>query len=373
MLNGHRTVMLVLGWRVDEIQRGVADYAREHRWHLVIHNGPEFERDIGNWRGDGMICALECDLVERLLDKKTHVVSLVIKEKGFQFAGYRFVREDDEEIGRIAAEYFMKRGFSHYAAYSVSHRAERFVRELQNAGYSCIQIPESFQHDQERLADWLKKLPAPCALFCENDWDAAEAVNAAIWNGIRIPEDLAILGVGNDFLICHAPAIPISSVDCRYYELGRRAAYELDRMLDGNGSSADNGKIIPIAPDPLVAERKSSEFFAVSNQKLTAILEYMRCHAQERQTVREISEKFYLSEAALYKLFMRNLGISPKKFLLERKLRKAAELLRTTNRTMVGIADDCGFATPGAMFSAFRSEFGCTPGEWRSQGVNFSP
>ena len=227
-----------------------------------------------------------------------------------------------------------------------------------------------FNRDQQVLARWLKALPAPCALFCENDWDAADAVNAAIWNGLRIPSSLAILGGGNNALVCNAPAIPISSVDFRYYELGQRVAEEMDRILDGEKIDPEP---LHFPPSPLVVERRSTDFFAVSNLKLTKILELLRRNAERKISLHEVAKQFALSDSALYKLCVRNLGISPKEFLLEQRLSRVRELLLSTRQTMEEIAENCGFPTPGAMFSAFRKTFQMSPGEWRRNNKSDLP
>ena len=362
MLRGHKTVMLALGWRIENLVRGIADYGHEHRWHLVFQNGGDFERDLRNWRGEGLICALPEEILSCRSWEKTAVVSLItLPNVPFP---YRMIREDDEEIGRIAAEYFMKRGYRHYAAYSVSRRYEGFRKTLEKQGVSCIASGSMFSRDQEKLAAWLKSLPKPCALFCENDWDAADAVNAAIWNGISIPSSLAVLGGGNNTLVCNAPAIPISSVDFRYYELGRVVAGEMDRILDGE---AIDPNPLYFPPFPRIVERKSTDFFAVSNPKLAEILEELRSRADQKLELHEVAKRYALSDSAFYKLCMRNLGISPKQFLREQRLARVCEQLLSTRQTMEEIAERCRFPTPGAMFSAFRNTFHVSPGEWRKK------
>lgn len=369
MLKGHKTVMLALGWRIETLVRGIADYAREHRWHLVFQNGGDFERDLRNWRGDGLICALPEEILSCRSWENTAIVSLITL-RNFPFP-YRMIREDDYAVGGIAAEYFLKRGYRNFAAYSISRRCEGFRETLEKHGCTCICSGTMFNRDQQELARWLKALPAPCALFCENDWDAADAVNAAIWNGLRIPSSLAILGGGNNALVCNAPAIPISSVDFRYYELGQRVAEEMDRILDGEKIDPEP---LHFPPSPLVVERRSTDFFAVSNLKLTKILELLRRNAERKISLHEVAKQFALSDSALYKLCVRNLGISPKEFLLEQRLSRVRELLLSTRRqTMEEIAENCGFPTPGAMFSAFRKTFHMSPGEWRRNNKSDLP
>lgn len=96
MLKGHKTVMLALGWRIETLVRGIADYAREHRWHLVFQNGGDFERDLRNWRGDGLICALPEEILSCRSWENTAIVSLITL-RNFPFP-YRMIREDDYAV-----------------------------------------------------------------------------------------------------------------------------------------------------------------------------------------------------------------------------------------------------------------------------------
>ena len=215
---------------------------------------------------------------------------------------------------------------------------------------------------ESRVLHWLNSLPKPCALLCENDWDAAEILNIANWNNIPVPSALSILGVGNDELICHAPAVTLSSIDSRFYELGRRAGEELDALLAGKMESSE---MIYVDPDPIVRERESSDFTATDNPKLISIMNYLKENSSSPIQIEKLAQKFYLSESSLYKLFMGNLKRSPKQFLLELRLKQACNLLNTGNLTMEEIAGRAGFPTLCAFFTAFRKKFNVSPGEWR--------
>ncbi|WP_419646288.1 substrate-binding domain-containing protein, partial [Victivallis vadensis] len=108
------------------------------------------------------------------------------------------------------------------------------------------------------------------AVFCENDWDAAELLNTALWGKIAVPDELAILGVGNDELVCMAASVSLSSVNSRLYELGQLAAAELDKLIDG--TEAPEGALF-LKPEPLVVERRSTDFYAVENPELMRMIE----------------------------------------------------------------------------------------------------
>ncbi|PWM88134.1 MAG: hypothetical protein DBX90_01480 [Lentisphaerae bacterium] len=366
-----KTVLLALAWHLEKLTQGIADYARAHNWHLLIHRGGELREILRRWRGNGIISsfwnaytdsATEEVLAARSWDA-TRMVSLVpIRNPRIPC---RVVREDDYAIGTLAAEYFLGTGHRNYAVYSDSVRMTGFRDRLRRSGFACCDLSpyRAAEREEAELLGWLRELPKPCAVFCENDWDAAELLNTAFWGKIAVPDELAILGVGNDELVCMAASVSLSSVDSRLYELGQLAAAELDKLIDG--TEAPEGALF-LKPEPLVVERRSTDFYAVENPELIRMIEYFRNHACEPFSVAEAARRFHTSESALYKLFVRNLKISPKQFVLEQRLRNACSYLKMERAwPMEEVARRAGFPTACAMFSIFQKRFGTSPGNWR--------
>ena len=363
MISGHRAVMLILGRHPESLIQGVVDYSRENDWYLVIQRGEDFINDLKSWDGDGVISGISEEILQCRSWENMALVSWSALNT-FK-TPYRLVREDDYAIGRLAAKYFLEKGYRKFAAHSESRRRDGFRDALHEAGYDCISTERQIRSNI-KLSEWVKTLPKACAVFCENDWDAADLVNAAVWSGIKIPSELSVVGVGNDRLICNAPAVSISSVDSRLYELGRLAAQELDNQFHGISVPADP---LYLAPAPMIAERRSSDFFAVDDKRLVQVLEFMKSNAKVSLSIHDIARHFSLSESTLYKLFTASLGISPKQFLLECRLKLVCEQLANSSsrQTIDAIALNSGFPTAGAMFSAFREKFGASPADWRKK------
>jgi LacI family transcriptional regulator len=377
MSKTRKTVLLALAWHLERLMQGVVDYAKVHDWHLVIHRGGDFKKVLYRWRGEGIITsfwnAYTEEDTERILTarnmKTTKLISLVPVKNSCDSC--RIVREDDYAIGKLAADYFVNCGHRNFAAYSDSLRMIGFCDQLysRDINFHCY-APNRSGEDESQLTDWLRALPKPCAIFCENDWDAAELINTAIWAKLTIPDELAILGVGNDALICQATPISLSSIDSRLYELGKTAAAELDEFIDGKESPEN---VLLLKPNSLVVERQSTHFYAVENPVLRKMINYFRKNATSHVSITDVARKFHISESAFYKLFVRNLEISPKQFLLEQRLRIACDfLLNNSACTMDEIAWQSGFPTACAMFSAFQKRFGTSPGNWRKNNINTS-
>lgn len=355
-----KRVMLMVEWQVGQLVNGVVGYARAHNWHLILWHAGDVRSALREWHGDGIIASLLYpDLFTRKnLTGDTKLVSLVPLK--YPCIPYTLVREDDSIIGKIAADYFIKCGYRNFGVYSVSARGRSFREELKVRGSAqCAWLSTD---TPEKLPQWLKNLPKPCAVFAENDWDASDVINIAMQNGIAIPSDISVLGVGNDSCVCHAPAISLSSIDSRLYQLGWSAAEELDRLIDGG---KENPRGIFISPAPVPIERESSNFIIRSNPRLREIIDYMRKNLDRKISIHSLAVRFGLSDSAFYKLFASQFSSSPKQILLELKLRHADDMLRTQNCAMKQVAEESGFSTLTAFFKAFKEKYGCTPGEWR--------
>ncbi|MFV1995838.1 MAG: XylR family transcriptional regulator, partial [Verrucomicrobiales bacterium] len=136
---------------------------------------------------------------------------------------------DNREVGREAAHYFVRRGFRHFA-YFGSRRA-RFSEEreagyrevLEESGYELVshhaeflpKLPpaEIWSPSSSRLENWLRDLSKPVAIFCSNDLPARRIAEACARGGLRVPDEVAILGVDNDESECRLAYPALSSVD----------------------------------------------------------------------------------------------------------------------------------------------------------------
>jgi len=356
-----KRVMLMVEWQVGQLVHGVVNYAHSHNWHLILWHAGDVRGALRNWRGDGIIASLLYPNLftrKNLIQQDTKLVSLVPLK--YPSIPYTLVREDDDAIGRLAAEYFIKCGYMHFGVYSTSPRGKSFSETLKERGFNkCFRLSTN---TPEKLPQWLVRLPKPCAVFAENDWDASDVINTALLSNIGIPSELSVLGVGNDTCVCHAPAISLSSIDSRLYQLGWSAAEELDRLIDG-GEANPLGTFIPPAPIPI--ERESMDLVVRSEPRIREIIDYMKLHLSQKLPIHSLALRFGLSDSALYKLFAAQFNASPKQILLELRLKQADYMLRTGSYTIKQVAEGAGFPTLPAFFEVFKEKYGCTPGQWK--------
>ncbi len=357
----HKRILLLLNFYYPRLHRGIMDYARTHQWDIETPYPRYLEESARNWRGDAIIT----DMDYYLPQLRKRGVRIAVPAETLAEKADCTVCSDEEKIGSIAADYFLHKGFSHFAFCSGTARGKAFQEKLRRHGYSAIPIAGTYPYMTEKRLrnrmELLKKLPRPCAIFCENDRESGHVVNLALDAGLRVPEDLSVLGVGNDDLLCNSSAISLSSVETRLYERGLRLAEALDRIFHGQ----ESGTILKLEPTQKIIERKSTGFYAIEHPLLREMIQYLTRHAATPIQIADLAKEFHLSVSAVYRTFMNHLGISPKKLLLDARMDIARRLLLDTDDKISAIAEEAGFPTAASFFETFHKIHTCTPQEWR--------
>ena len=347
--------------------RGVTDYARTHDWHLgMISKRFELPR---NWNGDGILTHLtDSPQLKKFL--QVHADVPIISFNKYWGAKcnfpYAVVCEDNEEIGRIAARYFLLLGNIHYCWYGKHpDRYAAFAAELalNNCQTQTI-IPSEkiLNHAWDEISVWLleqlHKLQLPCAVFCDNDSWARELLEAALMGGFRVPEDIAILGVDNEELICNSVSIPISSIDNRLRKIGYEGAAMLGRLMAGEPFPV-NPVLVPPVPLPVV--RRSTDVHATGNPVVAKAVEFIRKNHTSDISVLDIARKAGISDSGLRKLMNRTIGTSPSQLLLNSRIAAACRLLRETELKIEDVAVQSGLGSTQSLHEHFRHVLDTTP------------
>lgn len=357
----HKRILLLLNCYLPRLHRGIVDYARSHEWFLEVAYAGYLKEAMRSWKGDAVITDMNYYLPQL---RKRGVRIAVSADSLANFADCT-VCPDENRIGVIAAEYFLHKGFTQFALCTGTRRGHAFQTRIEQSGYAVTPLHNSFPYVTEsslnRLIAQLGALPRPCAIFCENDWTAARVVNEALDMGIRVPEEFAVLGVGNDDLLCNSTFVPLSSVETRLYERGRRLAEALDRLLDGTAQDS----VVRLEPSQSVIERKSTGFFAVEHPVLREMVQWLTARAANPVQIADLAAHFHLSVSAVYRTFMNHLGIPPKKLLLDARMDIARRLLLDTDDKISAIAEEAGFPTAASFFETFHKIHSCTPQAWR--------
>jgi LacI family transcriptional regulator len=215
----------------------------------------------------------------------------------------------------------------------------------------------------DRVANWIKRLPKPVGVMACNDIRGQQVLNACRAVGVTVPDELAVLGVDNDDVLCELSDPPLSSIVPNSERIGYEAAALLDRMMSGTRVDAE-----PIYVEPAgVVTRRSTEVLAIDDRHIANAVRYIREHACEGIDVSDVLGAVPLSRSALERRFSGALGRSPKEEILRVRLSRARQLLSETKFSMSLIAEKIGLEHPEYFNVIFKKKIGVTPGQFRAQ------
>ncbi len=356
------------------VLRGIFRYARPaKRWvfSMALHEDP---KRVLQWKPDAVIGQIETPRAVRAFAQVT--IPVVDTSYSFHALEVPRVRFDDVAIGRLAARYLVDRGFEHLAFVGSpevaleADRREGFLAELARMSRSCHH-PPAMARSRHRpddlgpigksLVAWLRKSPKPLGIFAAVDPLALRLSEACLANELRVPEDVALLGVNNDELICNLASPPLSSIRLPAEQLGYEAARLLDRWLS-TGARPASARALPAAD---VVTRHSTDIYAAADEVVMQALHYIRDHATSRLSVMEVVKASDVSRSSLERRFKSVLNRSPLEEIRRVQFVEAKRLLIDTNLSIPEIAAAAGFRDGKHLATAFRRSFGQTPSEFR--------
>ncbi|WP_430453157.1 XylR family transcriptional regulator [Rhodopirellula europaea] len=326
---------------------------------------------LNDWQGDGIISRGSTDeMIEAAVRRNIPVVELNDRSE----VDKAHVRSDDAKIGEMAARHLMERGFQHFAfcgfdfeAWS-QRRQEAFVRTIQQEGGQCdafnspwMNLARPWEEDQQAIAEWLQSLPKPCGIFTCNDLRGQHVLAVCSTLELTVPEEVAVIGVDNDELLCQFCQPPLSSVIPNAEAVGFLAAERLSRWIKGESHHETQQVVAPTG----VATRLSTDVVAIDHPEVASALAYIRQHACEGLTVDEVLQNVAVSRSTLERQLRRYLGRTPQQEIRNVQLKRVRELLVTTEMAAEQIAYRAGFDHPEYMHYVFKRDLGITPGQYR--------
>lgn len=333
------TVMLLFGWSDPEGFVAVSNYARHHDWHLEMR---AYFTDMvpDRWNGDGILYSQGIrERIDRFVieqAKRCPVVSLNANlPKGLAVP---VVTSDNTAAGRMAARHLIEQGHRDFAYFSPvggavsDERRSGFEEVIRESGYrlhsigsgkeSNRLIPWSVQ--RRRLAAQLRKLPPQAGILALDDLVAAEFIEVALEAGRRVPDDLAVVGMGNLSAVCECSQIPITSIDLRTSDVAERGAALLDRLMSGGKKQT----AAPRVPPGALIVRESSDTTVVRDSRLAKAVAFIKTNLRRPLSLDQIADAGGISRRTLYHLFCDDLGVTPAEYLRRQRTQVADRLLR---------------------------------------------
>lgn len=363
-----------------QIIAGISQYAGQNNWSVYLQDEPQ-ERipKQSQWLGDGIIADLDDPETARIVGR-AGVPAVGIG--GYSYPAQLpfeipYVATDDVANGRRGAEHLVNCGLRHFAFCGLpatpynswaGHRERAFVDALGEAGYNCAvyrgrhRSARNWESMQRGLLDWLDGQETPLGIMCCDDPRARHVVEACRRSGRRIPEDVAVLGVDNDLLMCELCNPPLSSIQHGAVEIGLRAAEVLDRLMSGQTD-------IPqwsVVPPKGVVQRRSTDVMNSPHPTVTEALRFIRENAGVPISVAQVARHVAVSRSTLDREFRRCLGHTTHEEIERVRLDVAKRLLTSTDQPLRVIARQAGYSNEQYFSFVFRNAFHITPGQYRA-------
>lgn len=361
--------------------RGIYTYARANKpwfFHAAMPDTNGVGEMCQEWGPDGIIGHLSSSLIAealRSLNKPLVNVSGVLGDIGVPRVGI-----DDVAVGRMAARHFLERGFRNFAflaqskiAFSLNRQAG-FEKHLESKGHTCdvfyarrtgtnpFQKP-TWNEIDDSIQQWLLSLSKPVAVFANNDQTGIQVISICQRSSLRVPEDVAVLGVDDDELLCEMVHPPLSSVKIASQNIGYEAAQLLSRLMDGKRAPEK-----PILVPPMnVVTRQSTNVLAITDPEVANALRFIREHADEPIRVEDVLDSVTISRRVLENRFRSILERTPLAEIRRVHIERAKELLAGTDYSIPRVAESSGYNSAARFCVAFRAECGFTPGTYRKR------
>ncbi len=353
------------------VASGVVEYARSRGQWRLKGQGPLFGETLADC--DGLIARIESEEEARAMAALTiPVIDIANSATGDRF---NQVTNDDHQTGVNAARYLKESGIRNWGWCGVSRvrwASQRLRGFLEGAGLafeSVATFTESLgwwrrlYEMSEELDAWLGGLPKPISLFCCNDLSAMKVELACQRLGIAIPDDVMVLGVDNETLICElaTPSISSIQVDCR--TIGYEASVLLDGLLDGKLHGLQSRKIAPL----VVIERESTRYVHCSDDHVAEALRLIKREASYGLTAAEVAGQASISRRALEIRFKEERGRTILEEIVRQRLQEASRLLLYSTLTVGEVGQLSGFASAHRFFALFKEVYGMTPLSYRNE------
>jgi LacI family transcriptional regulator len=365
------------------ILKGITRYSKDHGPWTFCKMPTYYRETIGidgilkwatEWEADGIIGQFyNNEEVEKITRANIPVIAQDFKER---FTDIPNITGAYKETGRVGAEYFLKKGFRNFAFYGFGNivwsreRAHGFEQRIQESGFHVHYYEHKnpgaadlWYYKPSALSEWLKSLPKPIALMTCDDNQGHHVAEAAKHAGIRIPDEVAVLGVDNDEMVCELSDTPLSSIELDAEKGGYEAARLMELMVEEKTCC---GPDIIVKPTQVVT-RRSTDVFASKDKYIVSALKYIHGNLDKNLKVDQVLREVPLSRRSLEKRFMLTTGYPVYEYIYNQRIEKFTQKLLETDMTIFEIALDLGLSDSKNIARQFKQVKGLTPMEYRKQ------
>ncbi|HTB62988.1 MAG TPA: substrate-binding domain-containing protein [Opitutales bacterium] len=362
---------------VEKVVEGILAYARRQADWQILRFPERLSPSLDwlqGWQGDGAFVIISTPEDARIARALPFPVVNITAY--FHRPGVPTVTADHAEIGRLAARHLLERRFRKFGYYGSGDlffsqlRRDGFVRAIRQQGGNCavLEVPSvvasgrMWQRQQLELEHWLRSLVPPVAIMASTDLRADMLLETCRRLGLRVPDQIAVIGVDNDPVIVSHAQPPLSSVERDDLRAGEVAASLLHDLMAGRREERQ----LVFGPPAGVVARQSTETLAVEDPDLAGIVHYIRKHIAENFGVERLPPLVPCSRRTLENRFRAQLGVSPATVIHRLRVDQARRMLEAQNKQPIAaIATACGFSDMRNFRQVFRRLENQTPVEYR--------
>ena len=362
---------------------GLVEYSRQKEQWIVRRMPPEYKAQIGiqgvirvakEWDVNAVIGQFEpTDDVGLFAENGIVAIAQDYKKK---FTSIPNITADYLGTGRMAARFFLERGFRNFGFFGMNdvcwsdERCDGFRREVEAAGfgdsfysYRMQEIDMVWYYQRNRLREWLRMIPKPIAIMACDDNQGANLIEACHGIGIKIPEEVSVIGVDNDESLCSLGSTTLTSIQIDIEEGGRQTAALVERLVADPKAPVEDVVLRPVK----IVGRMSTAAFATADQQILKALLFIHKNALKKISVSDVMAEAALSRRLLERRFKSVTGKTLYEYITDQKLKYFAEQLADTDEQVINIALSMGENDTKSISRRFKQLYGCTPVEWREK------
>jgi len=356
-----------------DLLRGIAKYSRLHGPWIFYREPGGLKRALPrlkSWGATGMITRDSRRIQEVIAIGVPTIVAVHYKS----LPDVPVIDTNPINIGKMAAEHLLNRGFRSfgYCGFDDMHwsemRGKIFGQSVEEAGFDIYfyEQPKSkskreWQNEQGILSNWLKSLPKPVGIMACNDDRGQHITEACKTAGLRIPDEVAVVGVDNDELVCDLTEPPLSSVALNIEKGGYEAAELLDHLMSGKKIATRKIIVEPMR----VVGRQSTDVLAIEDPMVSEALRFIRGNAKRAIQVSDVVAAVAVSRRGLEQRFRKILGHSINREIRRVRVEQVARFLTETNKPVGQIALYLNYPGIDHIARYFRAEKGISPVAYR--------
>jgi LacI family transcriptional regulator len=369
----------------NHLLEGILRYAKEvsHNPWVVCRMPPSYKDEYGiagvlawakKWGADAIIGRFDND-EDVSCFAKNNIVALAQDFKQ-RFLEIPNITSNYFATGEIAARFFLSKGFTRFAFYGYKdtiwsdERCEGFYCAVKAAGYGNNfmeykrqRLEDLWFYESTPLVEWLKNLPPHTALFCCDDNQGNKITEVCNFSGIKIPQDIAVMGVDNDVTTCNLSDPTLSSVNLNIEKAGYETASLILRLIRHDPDAPRNVIIQPRG----IINRMSTNIYATDDPIVLKAMEFIHQHLSNPLCVNDVLRTLPLSRRLLEIRFKKITGQSVYNYIVTCRMELFARMLQESDRPISELSLEIGMSNYGNLARQFKAFKGCTPSEYRQK------